>query len=143
MPLPIRILIALLLFLAVGAIAGGSVILSDPSGAFAQMSPRDLAGSPFPDFFMPGLLLLVVLGFGSAVAAFLLWKLPGRVSWFFAVCISIALVVWIAIQIAIIGYRGWLRPFYASLGVAMLALLTTRSVRAHGRAAAPGHLLSK
>ena len=80
MPVPIKTLIALLLFLAVGAIAGGSVILSDPSGAFAQMSPRDLAGSPFPDFFMPGLVLLIVLGFGSALAAFLLWKLPGRVS---------------------------------------------------------------
>jgi hypothetical protein len=143
MPLSIKILIALLLFLAVGAIAGGSVILSDPSGAFAQMSPRDLAGSPFPNFLIPGLVLLIVLGFGSALAALLLWKLPGRISWTFAAGISTALLIWIAVQVAIIGYRGWLQPFYASLGVAMLTLLTTRAARAYGRAPAPGHPVSK
>jgi len=80
MPLPIKTSIALMLFLAVGAIAGGYGILSDPSGAFLRMSARDLAGSPFPNFLIPGIFLLVVFGFGPVVGAFLLWRLPGRIS---------------------------------------------------------------
>jgi hypothetical protein len=138
MPLPIRASIVLMLFLAVSAIGGGIGILRDPSGAFLTMSARDLAGSPFSDFSIPGIFLLVVLGFGSAVAALLLWKLPGRISWFFAVGISATLLVWLAVQIAIIGYRGVLQPLYALLGMTMLALLMTRPARAYGRAPAPG-----
>ena len=131
MPVPVKVSIVLMLFLAVNAIGGGCVILSDPNGGFMKMSARDLANSPFSDFLIPGLFLLIVLGCGSAAAAFLLWRRPGRFTWLFAVGISITLVVWIAVQVAIIGYRGWLQPFCVSLGVGMLALLTARTSRAH------------
>ena len=138
MPLPIKTSIVLLLFLAAGAIAGGYGILSDPSGGFLKMSVRDLASSPFPNFLLPGIFLLVVLGFGSAVAALLLWKLPGRVSWLFAVGISASLLAWLAVQVAILGYRGLLQPLYAFLGLILLALLMTRTAREYGRVAALG-----
>jgi hypothetical protein len=131
MPLPIRASIVLMLFLTVSAFSGGSVILSDPSGAFMKMSARDLAGSPFSNFLVPGLVLLGVLGFGSLIAALLLWKRPGRISWFFAIGISASLLIWLAVQVVIIGYRGLLQPFYASLGVTMVALLTARSARTY------------
>jgi ABC-type multidrug transport system permease subunit len=131
MPMPVKVSIVLMLFLAANAIGGARGILSDPNGAFLNMSSRDLAGSPFSDFLIPGLVLLIVLGFGSAAAALLLWRLPGRFSWLFAVGISTSLVVWIAIQVAIIGYRGWLQPFCALLGVSMLALLMARTSRTH------------
>lgn len=123
MPLPIRITIGLLVFLSAGAVGGGAGILSDPSGGFLKMSARDLAGSPFSSFLIPGLFLLIVLGFGSGVAAFLLWRRPGRASWFAAAGISVALLIWLAVQVAVVGYRHWLQPFYAVLGVVMLALL--------------------
>jgi pimeloyl-ACP methyl ester carboxylesterase len=89
------------------------------------MTPRDLAGSPFSDFLIPGLFLLVALGFGSALAAFLLWKRPGRISRLFALGLSASLIAWIAVQVAVVGYRGWLQPLYAALGVSLIALLTT------------------
>ena len=127
MPWPIKTAIALLVFLSLGAGAGGCAILADPSGAFLKMTPRDLAGSPFSDFLIPGLFLLVVLGFGSALAAFLLWKRPGRTSRLFALALSATLLAWIAVQVAVIGYRGLLQPLYGALGVTLLVLLTARS----------------
>ena len=138
MPVPIRTSVALLLFVAVSAIAGGYGILNDPSGGFLKMSTRDLAGSPFLTFLIPGLFLLVVLGFGSAAAAVLLRKIPGRVSWFFAVGISTVLLAWLAVQVAIVGYRGLLQVLYASVGVILLALLTGRTAREYRCAAEPG-----
>ncbi|MFI5098789.1 MAG: hypothetical protein ACHQT6_12520, partial [Candidatus Acidiferrales bacterium] len=108
-------------------------ILRSPSGAFLKMSPHDLAGSPFSDFFIPGLFLLVLLGCGSAVAALLLWRLPGRFSWVVAVGISITLLAWLAVQLAIVGYRGFLQVLYGCLGVILLALLAVPSARVYWR----------
>ena len=135
MPLPITIAIVLLFLLAAGAIAGGDCILRDPRGTFLKMSPRDLEGSPFSDFLIPGLFLVIVLGFGSALAALLLWRMPGQFSWFFAAGISIALLVWLAVQVAMIGYRGFLQPLYACWALSLLGLLLTPAARAYGGAA--------
>lgn len=114
MPIALKLAIILLFFMAVSAMAGGYGILRNPTGVFLNMTPRDLAGSPISDFFLPGLFLLVVLGFGSAVAALLLWKFRGRISWMFAVGISITLLAWLAVQVAIVGYRGFLQVLYGS-----------------------------
>jgi hypothetical protein len=126
---PHRITISLLCILAVNAIGGGIAILRQPDGALFKMTPRNLAGSPFPDFFVPGLFLLVVLGFGSAATALLLWKRPGRTARLLAAGIGATLLVWLGVQIAIIGYYGFVQLFCVVLAAAILGSLRLPQAR--------------
>jgi hypothetical protein len=60
-------LLALEAFIAVGAIAGSTALLR---GAFAQYVPVEwLAGTPFSDYTLPGLVLVLVVGGTSLIAA--------------------------------------------------------------------------
>ena len=53
--------------MAAGAIYGGIGLLADPEGLGARR--QWLEGSPFHDFTVPGIVLLVVIGGGMLVAA--------------------------------------------------------------------------
>src|SRR2546421_3935602 len=54
-------------FIGLGAVAGGIALLR---GVFAQGIPVAwLAGTPFSDYTLPGLLLLIVVGGGMLLAA--------------------------------------------------------------------------
>jgi hypothetical protein len=55
--------IFLLLFLGFGAIYGGWMLISDPSGAKFQWTTEFLKGTPFKSFLIPGIALIVVNGF--------------------------------------------------------------------------------
>lgn len=57
------------LVVAVTAIAGGSLLVARPDGALLGTSPALLAHSPFATFWLPGLILAVVVGGTNAVAA--------------------------------------------------------------------------
>ena len=60
---------ALQAFIGLGAIAGGYMLVKDPSGGELGLPVSFLEGSPFPDFFILGLFLLLVNGIGSMVGA--------------------------------------------------------------------------
>ena len=107
-------------FIAVGAIWGGFVLVMDPSGAGMGMPVSMLEGSIFPDFFVPGLFLLLVNGFGSlsgALLSFLKKKIAGSV----AITLGAILVAWIVIQVSIIDSIHWLHVAYFTLGLVELA----------------------
>jgi hypothetical protein len=82
-----------------------------------------LAGSPFDDFLLPGLILLLVLGIVPLCVSWGLWR-PRPWAWHGSVFVGASLVVWIAVQVAMVGYRGDppLQAIYGGLGVAILAL---------------------
>jgi hypothetical protein len=61
-PFPVYMLLILLFFQALSAIFGGGALVLDPSGGLLQMPLELLQHSPFPNYFLPGLFLLVVLG---------------------------------------------------------------------------------
>jgi hypothetical protein len=108
---------ALLAFGALNAFAGGYYGLSGAEGV-----PREwLAGSPFTDYFVPSLILLVVVGgalAAAAVMAFAQYRLA-RVGAFAAAAV---LLVWIIVQVAIIGYVSWMQPATFTAGVFVLRL---------------------
>lgn len=56
------VLIVLQIFLALGAIFGGGMLIIDPSGELLKMSLSLLEQSPFPNYFIPGVLLFFILG---------------------------------------------------------------------------------
>jgi hypothetical protein len=108
---------ALLAFGAINAFAGGWYGLSGAPGV-----PREwLAGSLFADYFIPSVILFVVVGGAFAVAAtvvFARWRLA-RTSALFA---GIVVLVWIAVQLAIIGYVSWMQPATFVAGAVVLLL---------------------
>ena len=84
--------------------------------------PNDwLDGTPFSSYFIPGLLLFCVVGGSMLAASLAVWsrrRLSGPVS---LVAGSI-IVIWIVVQVALIGYQSWMQPTFFAFGVAIVTL---------------------
>ena len=108
---------ALLTFGAINAFAGGYYGLSGAKGVPLEW----LAGSPFSDYFIPSLILFVVVGgvFSFAAIAVFMRSRLARVSAFIA---GTVVLVWIGVQLAIIGYVSWMQPTTLLAGVFVLIL---------------------
>jgi len=90
--------------LGVGAIAGGLALMLGPRGEIMPLPLSALEGSPFDTYLVPGLILFGVLGLGSLAAALLVW-LRHPLAPVSAIVVGVVLLIWIAVEIAIIGYR--------------------------------------
>ncbi|MCC6811910.1 MAG: hypothetical protein IT381_31085 [Deltaproteobacteria bacterium] len=100
--------LVLLAALSAGGIYGGFALLLSPDGAFLQLPPGWLEGTPFRSYRVPGLVLLAVNGALPAVAFALVWRRHPRA--FLIVLLQGVLTSgWIGVQIAL------LRTFYAPL----------------------------
>jgi hypothetical protein len=112
--------IALEVLLGVGAIAGGLALILGSRGEIIPLPVSALAGSPFQTYLGPGLILFTVLGLGPLVAARLAWK-RNPLAPFAAFVVGSALLIWVAVEIAIIGYSNEppLQAIYLVLGVAI------------------------
>lgn len=124
------LLIALHLFLAIGAIGGGIIFIIDPSGELAGMSLSLLEGSPFQSYLIPGLILFFILGILPSIVGFSLikrwdFKLAERLnmykekhwSWTFSLYIGFSLIIWITVQVYIIKALSMLHFIFILLGV--------------------------
>jgi len=127
------ILIILILFQAASGLVGGVALVMDPSGGNMQLPPDMLNQSPFSSFFIPGLILLLVLGiFPIFVFIGLVWRPPWKWAnilnvyknrywgWTYALYIGIMLVIWITTQLFFIKDYHILHTIYAMLGVAIM-----------------------
>ncbi len=107
-----------LLQLAIGAVAvgGGWVLLADPTGAKLGMQVALLRFSPFADFMIPGLILLLAIGLGHLGGGLLtLARLPrAREA---AIALGVLLMLWLIAQVWWIGLIHWLQPLFFTLGV--------------------------
>ena len=124
-----RILLLLLVFQGLSGCLGGARLVADPSGASIDLPLDLIADSVFPSYLVPGLVLLIVLGVGPLVAA---WGVFRRTPWGWTASfvVGAALMIWLAIQIRIIGYHPDppLQLTYALVGcaIAVLAVLSGR-----------------
>jgi hypothetical protein len=100
-----RASIALEVLLAVGALGGGLVLTVAPRGEIMPLPLSALAGSPFETYLGPGLILFTVLGIGPLVAARLAWT-RSPLAPIAALAVGVALLIWVAVEIAIIGYTN-------------------------------------
>lgn len=126
-----RLLIALDLFVAVGATGGGIWGIALP-----HTIPKEIGieRSPFPSSVVPGLILLVAVGgscYAGAVA--LLRKEP--FGWLVSMASGVILMAWIVVQVLMIGGGHFLQYLYFALGgaiTALAALLGLRTVEPAG-----------
>ena len=109
--------VALELVLAIGAIGGGAALMLGPRGEILPLPVAALDGSPFSTYFVPGLILLTVLGIGPILVALLALR-RDRFAPILTVLVGLALLTWLVVQIAIIGFaiNPPLQPIYLALG---------------------------
>lgn len=111
----------LLAFVGVSALGGGLFGILGAEGV-----PKEwLRGTPFDSYFVPSLILLVVVSGGSLVAAVVVFRRHrlARLAGWIAGGI---LLVWIAAQVAIVGYVSWLQPTYFVIALLIIGLATPR-----------------
>lgn len=130
--------VAIEVFLSVGALGGGGALMLGSRGEIIPLPLSALSGSPFETYFVPGLILFGVLGLGPLAAA-LLALLRHPLAPFAALVVGAALLIWLAVEIAIVGYTNDppLQPFYLLLGAAITVVGS--AWLAEGRPSAPRH----
>jgi hypothetical protein len=112
-----------LVLLGFGALAGGMALILAPDGSAMGFDTTLLAGSPFPDFLVPGLILGGLFGVCSLVVAVAGLR---RARWapFAAFAIGIAQMIWIVVELALIHEVSFLHPLMFAIGL----LIATASV---------------
>ena len=111
-------LVVLALFNALSAFAGGVAVTAGIIG----MPLSILAGSPFTSFVIPGIVLFVVVGGSQFVAAVLLLR-RREAGLLWSTVAGIGMLVWIFVEIMIIGGGAWLQTLYFLTGLAQVVLV--------------------
>ncbi len=129
-PISVYILIVLILFQGLSGLAGGIGLVIDPTGESMQIPITWLENSPFSDYFIPGVILLIVLGCFPLIVFYGLLR-KTRYSLFASFSIAVALIIWIIVEILIIGYQAQppLQLIYGTVGILLLIVTLLPSVR--------------
>jgi hypothetical protein len=138
-----NLLIGLLLFLGIGALGGGGVLIISPSGSMIGMPLSLLAHSPFPSFLIPGIILFLVLGIKPCYLAWVLVYRPENKiaqyfnvfkdmywGWSYCIYIAFALIIWIQVETIYIGATSWLQTFYLLLSIPIIIVTLLPQMRA-------------
>ena len=137
---PVLATIVVLLFLGLTALPSGVVMLVGGTDVF----PAEWVDA-FPvidSLVLPGLVLLLGFGVGSLLTAYAVLRRPAwpvldlverwtdhHWSWLATLLLGAGQVVWIALELAYLDTVSFLQPFYGAIGLLLLLLPATRSVR--------------
>jgi hypothetical protein len=127
------LLVFLLVFLALGGLYGGISFLVDPTGGAMQMH-EVLPLLPVPDYTLPGLFLITVMGLFPLLLTFGLIKMPAWSwadtlsgwsrhywAWTGSVGVGVVLVMWLSVQGFLIGFQWPIQ--YITLANGILIIL--------------------
>jgi len=104
------------ILIGLGALLGGWMLITDPTGGELGMSLTWLAGTPFSNFLIPGIILFTINGLGTFVGSVSTLK-SARFSGETAIALGVFMMLWIIIQVSLIGYMNFLQPLYFAVGV--------------------------
>jgi hypothetical protein len=126
--------VALAVFLSLSALSGGYFLWSDPTGKAMQLSLDWLKPTPFKDYLIPGLILFSVLGVYPLFVIYgLLAQFSGRWVWLAAVLLGVATLVWLIVEVLMIGFVHpvllTLQVAYGLLGLGLFVLPFTPGMR--------------
>lgn len=115
-----KIAVSFLVLLGVGALAGGIALVAKPDGSIMRFDLALLAGSPFSDYLVPGLILGGLFGIGSlAVAGMGMRRM--LLAPFLAFAIGCGQMIWIVVELAIIREFSFLHPTCFAIGLVIAA----------------------
>lgn len=139
-----NLLIFLLAFLGLGAIFGGAVLIISPSGRLFGMPLSMLKNSPFNNFLLPGIILIIVLGiFPVALTVVLVKKPANKIAelfnfykdmywgWTYSIYTAFALIIWIQVEMTFLRAVHWSHSLYMFLAIAILFVALLPQVRNH------------
>lgn len=115
-----KLLIFLHAFVGIGALFGGSGAILNPDAPMG-ITVDVLKNSPFSNFLIPGIILLVVIGFGNIFAAVVLY-FNYEYSLYISHLMGLALVVWIVVQCIMMMAIDILHIIYLIIGVLEMVL---------------------
>jgi hypothetical protein len=101
-------------------LAGGMLLAAAPDGSLLRADPAVLAGTPFSDWRLPGVLLAGLVGGGFLVAGWWQWR-GRRHARELSMAAGAGLVVFEAAELAWIGFQP-LEAAFAAVGVIVLGL---------------------
>lgn len=104
----------------VAAVAGGVLLAVRPDGSLLRADAAALAGSPFDDWRVPGVLLASLVGAGMLTAAAVALGVDDRGAWV-SVAAGIGLVLFEVFELAWLGPQP-LEAVFALVGAAIAAL---------------------
>ncbi|MBK6565913.1 MAG: hypothetical protein IPG18_12105 [Saprospiraceae bacterium] len=129
------LLIFLLGFLSIGAFFGGILFMLEPDGSLMGMTVNFLENSPFNNFLIPGIILLLVFGVFPVYNIYSMIKKQNNpfmqklnvmydyhFSWTFTVYIGIGLIIWINVESYLIQTVELIQLFYAMYGVLIICI---------------------
>jgi len=102
-----NILGSIQVFVSINAIIASILFLIDTSGSKMGLNTEILSRTPFTDFLIPALILLVVNGFGSLYSAILAFK-QNRFAGIAGIFMGLILCSWIHVQMIWLPY-AWLQ----------------------------------
>jgi hypothetical protein len=139
-PIFLYLLYAPLIFLGIGATAGGGMLILKPDGSLLGMDPQWLDHSPFNDYLIPGLLLFTMGGLlplFSCVGLLLKpgWKWANTLNiysnrhwaWTYSLYSGIIVITWITVQLIMTQYF-WLQLVMIFTGLLIIVLTLMPSV---------------
>lgn len=109
-----KLLIFLHAFVGIGALFGGSGAILNPDAPMG-ITVDVLKNSPFSNFLIPGIILLIVIGFGNIFAAAVL-HLDYQYSIYISHLMGLALVGWIVVQCVMMRAINPLHIIYFIIG---------------------------
>jgi hypothetical protein len=115
-----RALVTLELVTGAAGLAGGVLLAASPDGSLLGADPAVLAGSPFSDWRVPGVLLAGLVGGGFLLAGW--WQLRGhRCARELSMAAGAGLVCFEAAELGWIGFQP-LQAVFAAVGVIIIGL---------------------
>jgi len=139
-PIALWLLLVLLVVMGVSSVFCGAMLVAAPDGSLMRMPPSNLG--PFSSFLIPGLLLLVFLGFYPLVVVYALWARPGwrwpqalhpfrGMHWAWAGSLAAGAIVltWIVVEMILLRTAVFLHWLVLGWGLALIGLTLLPAVR--------------
>jgi hypothetical protein len=148
----IYILIVAVAIEAISAIYGGVSLMNDPSGDSIQLPIIMLEGTIFSSYLVPGIILFLLLGFFPLFLIFPLifkpdWPIINGLNiyksyhwaWTYTLYSSIMLIIWINVQMIILGTGSLIQGYFGLFGVFMLIITLTPGCKRYYRIHTSNH----
>jgi hypothetical protein len=114
-----RALVALELVTGFTGLVGGVLLAAAPDGSLLRADPATLAGSPFSDWRVPGVLLAGLVGGGFLLAGWWQWR-GHRYARELSMAAGAGLVCFEAAELAWLGFQP-LEAVFAVVGLTIVA----------------------